>query len=272
MEYEKLFVFLGRYFLYAFLFSIPFLFLFFEEIMGKRATFNFWLASFIPQVLSFIFLCYKYHFFKKLKDCFLNSFLFDWKRVSLILIIAICLPFLVIFINYVILKSIDINFSINQIYFKKTPIIFILTFCSALIEELIFRFIPYELIPKRMNFKNIFIVNSIFCIAHIFNPNPNIIGLISILLAGVLLTVIYLKTNNIIYSTLIHTFWNFIIGPILGGNVSGIYIGGVFSYKLCKSNILSGGNYGMEGSIISVILLFLFLLIVKKAFLNKNDE
>ncbi|MDV3560676.1 hypothetical protein CMU69_14165 [Elizabethkingia anophelis] len=266
--YEKLIAFIGRYFLYSLLFSLPFLAIFFSDIMTKKATFTFWIASFIPQVLTFLCLCYKYRLFGNLRKCLITSFTFNSKMFILIMTFSFGIPISVILINNEIIKSIDINFNVNLYYLKNLPIIFLLTFLSAFIEELIFRFIPYELLPKDVKYKSLFIINSIFCSAHLFNPNFSVIGLFSVLFAGVLLTIIYIKTSNILYSTLVHTFWNFIIGPILGGNVSGITTGGVFSYKTLKSDFLSGGNYGMEGSIISLIILLVFIILWKKNLLT----
>ncbi len=63
---------------------------------------------------------------------------------------------------------------------------FILIFLSALLEEILFRYIPYKILIKEISIKNIVLVSVFFSFFHLFNPNVNIIALI-IVLAGVFL-------------------------------------------------------------------------------------
>ena len=68
-----------------------------------------------------------------------------------------------------------------------------------------------------------------------------------------------------------HTFWNFILGFIVGSQVSGIptFYSIFFSVPVKNKDLISGGEFGFEASIIETILelaisLFVIYLIKKK--------
>lgn len=92
-----------------------------------------------------------------------------------------------------------------------------------------------------------------------------IIGFINIIVAGVFFSILYLKSNSILLATIIHAFWNFTIGCILGSNISGMKITSVLKYFPEKPFALSGGEFGFEGSIITTIILSFYSVFLYKS-------
>ena len=117
----------------------------------------------------------------------------------------------------------------------------------------------------------IILLSFLFTCIHLFNPNLNIIGLVNVFLAGITFSLIYYYTGNLWIIGAMHTLWNFILGFIVGSQVSGIatYNSIFFSIPAGNKDLISGGEFGFEASIVETILelaisLFVIYLIKKE--------
>ena len=73
---------------------------------------------------------------------------------------------------------------------------------------------------------------------------------------------IYLKTN-LLTATLAHAFWNFSSSVLMGGNLSGLKVNySLFTFVHLQDNIINGGGFGIEGSLITLIILLTICLIM----------
>ena len=109
----------------------------------------------------------------------------------------------------------------------------------------------------------------IFGLAHLPNPNATIWSAIAIAIeAGLLLGAAYKVSGTLWFPIGIHWAWNFTEGPLLGFNVSGTsYFGSLLNPTIRGAKIFTGGDFGPETSIITVILgLMLVALFTHKAF------
>ena len=80
------------------------------------------------------------------------------------------------------------------------------------------------------------------------------IGALNIFLASVMLSLAYLATRTLWLPIGIHAGWNFVQGPVLGLNVSGIDIGsGWQPVTLSGPGMVTGGSFGFEGSVFGLI-------------------
>lgn len=114
------------------------------------------------------------------------------------------------------------------------------------------------------------IVSSIiFTIVHGFNPNLNLLSVINIFIFGIVFSIIYIKTGNLWIVGIAHGVWNFLQGYFFGSQISGNSVTASIFYSIPQpgKNLISGGNFGYEGSIITtiigVIVIILFLKLVK---------
>ena len=117
----------------------------------------------------------------------------------------------------------------------------------------------------------IILLSFLFTCIHLFNPNLNIVGLVNVFLAGVTFSLISSYTGNLWIVSAMHTLWNFILGFIVGSQISGIvtYHSVFFSIPVENKDLISGGIFGFEASIIETILelaisLFVIYLIKKE--------
>ena len=169
------------------------------------------------------------------------------------------------------LKAIDVYYvgNISILLLIKVFIIFIF---QALLEEILFRGYLMPFFSKVIGIKfTIILLSFLFTCIHLFNPNLNIVGLVNVFLAGVTFSLIYYYTGNLWIVGAMHTLWNFILGFIVGSQVSGIatYNSIFFSIPVENKDLISGGIFGFEASIIETILelaisLFVIYLIKKE--------
>ena len=169
------------------------------------------------------------------------------------------------------LKAIDVYYvgNISILLLIKVFIIFIF---QALLEEILFRGYLMPFFSKVIGIKfTIILLSFLFTCIHLFNPNLDIIGLANVFLAGVTFSLIYYYTGNLWLVGAMHTLWNFILGFIVGSQVSGIdtYNSIFFSIPVGNKDLISGGKFGFEASIIETILelaisLFVIYLIKKE--------
>jgi len=133
---------------------------------------------------------------------------------------------------------------------------------AAFIEELIFRGIIFRLVEKWLgSWIAIFSSGLLFGFAHAANPNSTIFSSVAIgVEAGLLLAAVYMITRRLWMVIGLHFAWNVVQGLVFSIPVSGIKMDGLIDVYLVsgKSELLTGGAFGLEASIITVILMTVF--------------
>ncbi len=130
----------------------------------------------------------------------------------------------------------------------------------ALTEEIMVRgYILGRLLRTQLNkFLSLGISSVLFSLMHFFNPNIDFLPLLNLVLAGCLLGVSFLYTRNLWFPISLHLFWNWLQGPVLGYKVSGTLLcPSLLQLQFPDNNILNGGDFGFEGSIICTVLMIL---------------
>lgn len=130
-------------------------------------------------------------------------------------------------------------------------------FLVACGEEVIFRGIIFRMIDDRFGLWWALGISAlIFGFAHIINPSASIWSSVAIAIeAGVLLGAAYKYTNSLWFPIGIHWAWNFTQGNVFGFAVSGGDIEeSILTATLSGPDIITGGSFGLEASIISLIL------------------
>lgn len=123
-------------------------------------------------------------------------------------------------------------------------------------EELIFRGYITSLLSFSLHFLPAIIISALlFAAVHIGNVDFTWMGFGSIFFGGYLLGLLYLKYQNLYLPIGMHWFWNFYHGNILGFDVSGFDVPCLLQLKMNGADWVTGGEFGLEGSVITVILL-----------------
>lgn len=97
----------------------------------------------------------------------------------------------------------------------------------------------------------------VFGAIHLTNPDASAWGALAIALeAGGLLGAAYVATRSLWLPIGIHIAWNFTQGSLFGAQVSGSGIGGMelMRTELTGADLLTGGTFGPEASVVAVLL------------------
>lgn len=135
----------------------------------------------------------------------------------------------------------------------------------AIVEETMMRgYVLGRLLRTRLNkFISLLISSLLFALLHLMNPNVAFLPMLNLVLGGLLLGASYLYTRNLWFPISLHFFWNWIQGPVLGYEVSGNrFCETLFSLRLPANNLINGGAFGFEGSLVCTVLATLFTLFI----------
>jgi uncharacterized protein len=134
----------------------------------------------------------------------------------------------------------------------------LLHFVVGVFEETLFRGILFRFLEEGFgSWIALTMTALLFGFLHLSNPNATVWSAAAIALeAGVSFGAVYMATRSLWVVMGFHTAWNFLQGAVFGVNVSG---NGVPSDSLFKPLIqgnswLTGGAFGIEASVISVVL------------------
>lgn len=139
----------------------------------------------------------------------------------------------------------------------------------ATLEELIYRGVLLRIIETKLGTWIALGISSLaFAGFHVVaTPNVTLWTGVSVFIAGLWLGGAYLYTRRLWFPIALHATWNFTQGAVFGIAVSGDEAGqGLFVGTTSGPTWLSGGAYGLEGSVIVVgVLLLASIVILRQA-------
>lgn len=129
-------------------------------------------------------------------------------------------------------------------------------------EEIIFRgYMLKNLLESFNPFVALLISSLFFSLIHASNPNVTSLGLCNIFLAGIFLGVSYVFTKNLWFPIALHFSWNF-FQAMFGFKVSGLDSYSIIEFMIPDNNMINGGEFGFESSILSIIVLFVGTIMI----------
>ena len=188
------------------------------------------------------------------------------------IIYGLLVGLLLISLGFVIL-SLTNNLEVVSIQYSSKVVFggFFFFVIAAMVEEIVFR--GYILNNFMDSFKNKYIAlllsSILFALIHGMNPNLSILGFINLIVAGIALGITYIYTKNIWFPVFLHVSWNFFQGPIFGFEVSGLNFNSIIQQKVVGNDLITGGNFGFEGSIIITVLLIGMIVITDRILVKK---
>lgn len=142
----------------------------------------------------------------------------------------------------------------------------------AIAEEILFRgYILRNLMISFNKYIALVVSSIIFAIAHGLNPNIDLLSLLNLFLAGIILGISYINTKNLWFPIALHLSWNF-FQTIFGFKVSGKDTYSLIEFSIIENNLLNGGEFGFEGSILSVISLVILIFTIGFYYKRKNSR
>lgn len=141
--------------------------------------------------------------------------------------------------------------------------LFIASFMAGVSEEILFRGYIQQLLSSRLSpLWAVFIIAAAFSLAHMANGNFTWISALNIGLVSLLFSGVTMRTGNLYFAIALHAAWNMFQGYVFSVPVSGIPTEGIYAMQLSGADWLSGGAFGLEGSIITTLVLGLACVVM----------
>jgi membrane protease YdiL (CAAX protease family) len=143
----------------------------------------------------------------------------------------------------------------------------VLLILAAAFEELIFRGYAFQtLLRGAPAVVPILLFSIYFGWAHWNNPNRTLFSTANTALAGIWLSIAYLKTRSLWFPTALHFTWNWMMGVFFGIPISGLQIGRPLLVTSSDGPVwLTGGNYGSEGGAAATVVLIAAIAVIWRA-------
>jgi CAAX protease family protein len=142
---------------------------------------------------------------------------------------------------------------------------------AAASEELVFRGLLFRIVEKRTGtWIALVLTGLLFGFVHLLNPDASLWGALAIAIeAGGLLTGAYIATRKLWVPIGLHFGWNFAAAGLFSTEVSGNGTpAGLLDASMSGSHLVTGGAFGPEGSLYSVVFCALaalgFLWVAKR--------
>lgn len=150
-------------------------------------------------------------------------------------------------------------FSITTTHY--TARMFTVILFAAIVEDLFHRGLILRILENWLGTNIAIVIAMLVELQHVSNPNFKIFDLLLYLIWGFTMAMMFIYTKRVWLPYFFHISWNF-SQPFYGSNLTGANdFGTIIQSKFTGPQILTGGAFGIEGSIITLSFL-LFIGIV----------
>lgn len=127
---------------------------------------------------------------------------------------------------------------------------------AAFFEELVFRGVLFRILEESLgSWLALGFSALVFGVLHAFNLGATWFSTLAIALeAGVLLAAVYMFSRRLWTCIGLHCAWNFAEGGVFGAKVSGGKATGLLASRFRGPDILTGGDFGPEASVVAVVI------------------
>jgi hypothetical protein len=144
----------------------------------------------------------------------------------------------------------------------------VLLILAGAFEELVFRGYAFQtLLRGAPAIVPVLLFSIYFGWAHWDNPNRTLFSTANTALAGIWLSIAYLRTRSLWFPTALHFAWNWTMGAFFGIPISGQRIP---PHPILVSTSgepvwLTGGSYGSEGGVAATVVLIIAIVVIWRA-------
>lgn len=146
-------------------------------------------------------------------------------------------------------------------------------------EELLCRGVVQQLLQKRSVPAAVVVSAVLFALPHILNmdfsaPAITATAVLNLILISLVFSLLTIRFRSIWAACGMHSIWNYILYSILGLNLSGNdeITAAVFNMSTTRENILNGGAYGIEASIITTAVLGAAVMLLSYRYYDTYDR
>jgi membrane protease YdiL (CAAX protease family) len=127
----------------------------------------------------------------------------------------------------------------------------------GVLEEVLFRAILFRILDQWLGGRVALLLSAaLFGLAHVPGEGATLLAIANTVVAGVMFAAAYRLTRRLWLCIGIHAAWNYTLGSIFSIAVSGHQSrAGLVDGTLTGPDWLTGGAYGLEGSVVTLVLL-----------------
>ena len=170
----------------------------------------------------------------------------------------------------VLTGTIRFNGVFGNIDTKMVAAMIICFMLQGAMEEVLCRGVVHQLLIKKTSLPvTVGVSAALFTIPHLSSmsggsPLIVAVGVVNLILISVIFSLLTVRFRSIWAACGLHSIWNYILYSILGLNMSGNdeIVAAVFDLQSTGSNILNGGEYGIEASILTTAVLATGLVLI----------
>ena len=124
-------------------------------------------------------------------------------------------------------------------------------------EEMMFRGILFGVTARALGSKAAIVISSlVFALAHLPNAGFSLLAILAITSYGVLQAALYMQTRRLWVCIGTHVGWNYCVSQVFSSTVSGhAATDGLLRGELLGNVMLTGGAFGVEASLVTVLLI-----------------
>jgi hypothetical protein len=135
---------------------------------------------------------------------------------------------------------------------------------AAANEELMFRGFPLQVLIDGMGtWPAVLFMSTVFGLVHLNNPGSSLLGTVNTIVAGILLSLAYVRKRSLWFPYGIHVGWNVGLGFILGFPLSGVDLASIWTTGIAGRDTILGGDYGPEGGLLATFIFAASAVIVE---------
>ena len=124
-------------------------------------------------------------------------------------------------------------------------------------EEMMFRGILFGVTARALGSKAAIVISSlVFALAHLPNAGFSLLAIAAIVTYGVLQAALYMRTRRLWVCIGTHVGWNYCVSQVFSSAVSGhAATDGLLHGELAGNVMLTGGAFGVEASLVTILLI-----------------
>lgn len=124
-------------------------------------------------------------------------------------------------------------------------------------EEMMFRGVIFGVTERSLGSKAAIVISALlFSLAHLPNEGVSVLSIAVIAAYGVLQAALYMRTRRLWICIGTHVAWNYCVSQVFSSTVSGhAASGGLLRGELAGNAMLTGGAFGIEGSLVALVLI-----------------
>jgi membrane protease YdiL (CAAX protease family) len=129
---------------------------------------------------------------------------------------------------------------------------------AAAFEEAVFRGYLFQAVAEKLGWlRATLLLSALFAAAHANNPHVDVGAIVNIFLAGVLLSLAYVRTRSLWFATGVHAGWNWTMASLFGFPVSGLSMVDTPLYDARETGAdwWTGGAFGPEAGLAGTLAL-----------------